>query len=47
MAATGVDLLMDADLLERAKTDFLEKTGGKLYQSPVPRDQKALLPEDN
>jgi aminobenzoyl-glutamate utilization protein B len=47
MAATGVDLLMDAGLRERAKADFLEKTGGKPYDCPVPQDQKVPMPEDN
>ncbi len=45
MAATGVDLLLDADLRQNAKADFLEKTGGKPYVSPVPQDQKVPLPD--
>jgi aminobenzoyl-glutamate utilization protein B len=44
LALTGVDLLTDPDLLERAKVDFREHTGGKPYVSPIPVDQKPPLP---
>jgi len=44
LALTGVDLLTDPDLLERAKADFREHTGGKPYVSPIPVDQKPSLP---
>ena len=44
LALTGVDLLTDPDLLERAKADFREHTGGKPYVSPIPVDQKPPLP---
>jgi aminobenzoyl-glutamate utilization protein B len=45
LALTGVDLLVDPDLIERAKADFLARTGGKPYVSPIPKDQKPPLPE--
>ena len=45
IALTGVDLLTDADLLERAKAAFEESTGGEPYQSPIPEDQAPPLPE--
>ncbi len=44
IALTGVDLLTDRNLLRRAKEVFAEKTGGKPYQPPIPRDQKPPLP---
>jgi aminobenzoyl-glutamate utilization protein B len=45
LALTGVDMLTDPALLERARAFLLEKTGGKLYESPIPVDQKPPLPE--
>ena len=39
MALMGVDLLADAALLAAAKADYLEKTGGEPYRSPIPADQ--------
>ncbi len=45
IALTGLDLLSDADLRTRAKAFFEEQTGGKPYQSPIPRDQAVPLPE--
>ena len=44
LAMTGVDLLIDADLLSRAKAEFQKSTEGKPYQSPMPKDQKPPLP---
>ncbi|MGD8869656.1 MAG: amidohydrolase [Gemmatimonadales bacterium] len=45
MALTGVDMLTDPTLLERAEAFFLEETEGKPYESPIPVDQKPPLPE--
>lgn len=45
MALTGVDMLTDPTLLERAKAFFLEETEGKPYESPIPVDQKPPLPK--
>jgi len=44
LAMTGIDLLTDAELREKAKAFFLKKTGGKPYQSPIPKEQKPPLP---
>lgn len=46
LALTGVDLLVDPDLIARAKADFRTRTGGEPYVSPVPKDQKPPLPEE-
>jgi aminobenzoyl-glutamate utilization protein B len=40
IAATGVDLLTQPDLLKAAKDFFLEATNGKPYETPIPKDQK-------
>lgn len=40
IAATGLDILTNAELVKEAKQSFLEATEGKPYQSPVPADQK-------
>lgn len=36
LATTGLDLILDADLLARAKAEWREKTEGKPYQCPIP-----------
>ena len=46
LAMTAVDFLMDEDLRNRAKAEFDEKMKDQPYISPVPRDQKPILPED-
>jgi aminobenzoyl-glutamate utilization protein B len=45
MALTGVDMLTDPTLLERAKAFFDEETEGKPYESPIPVEQKPPLPK--
>ncbi|HSR69351.1 MAG TPA: amidohydrolase [Acidobacteriota bacterium] len=45
IALTGIDLLLDAELLQRAKEAFQESTKGKPYQSPIPQDQTVPLPQ--
>lgn len=45
IALTGIDLLTDADLLERAQAAFEESTGGQPYKSPIPEGQAPPLPE--
>ena len=45
LALTGVDILTDADLLERARAFFREKKGDAPYRSPIPVDQKPPLPK--
>ncbi len=44
LALSGIDVLINPDLLEEAQAFFLEKTGGKPYVSPVPADQEPVLP---
>ena len=44
LAATGIDILTNADLREEAKKEFLRKTGGRPYQSPLPEGQQVVLP---
>ena len=44
IALTGVDLMTDPELLAAAKADFLERSGGRPYQSPIPADQQPPLP---
>jgi aminobenzoyl-glutamate utilization protein B len=39
IAATGVDLLADGDLMARARQSFRDATEGRPYVSPVPADQ--------
>ncbi|WP_424135040.1 M20 family metallopeptidase [Roseomonas chloroacetimidivorans] len=38
MAGTAVDALRDPALIERAKAEFKERTGGRPYESPLPKD---------
>ncbi len=45
MALSGMDLLTDAGLLAAARADFEEATVNQPYVSPVPADQKPVLPE--
>ncbi len=44
LALTGVDVLTDSDLLERARADFAEKTRNAPYRSPIPPGQEPPLP---
>ncbi len=44
LALTGVDLLINPELLRAAKAYFDEETEGKPYVSPVPADQKPPMP---
>jgi aminobenzoyl-glutamate utilization protein B len=45
LAATGVDLLTDPQLLAGAQDFFKNKADGRPYTSPLPVDQKPPLPE--
>ena len=44
LALTGVDLLLNPELIQEAKAFFQEKTEGKPYVSPVPANQKPPMP---
>jgi aminobenzoyl-glutamate utilization protein B len=45
LALTGIDVLIDSALRNEATAYFQEKTEGKPYVSPVPADQKPILPK--
>ena len=44
IAAAGVDVLFDPDLIQKAQTEFKEKTKDFTYKAAVPQDQKPRLP---
>ena len=44
LALTGADLFTDAGLRQRAHDYFLEKTEGRVYESPLPEGQKPRIP---
>ena len=46
LAATGLELLTDKKLLKAARAYFKEASGGKAYQSPLPKNQQVILPGD-
>ena len=45
ISLTAIDLLTDKKLRDEAKIYFDKKTGGKAYKSPLPKDQKVVLPK--
>ena len=45
LVLSGIDLFTDPKLLSDAKAYFQKKTSGKLYKSPIPKEQKVILPE--
>lgn len=44
LAATAVELAVTPQAIRAAKREFLEKTKGKAYRSPLPPDQRPPLP---
>jgi len=44
IALTAADMVTDPGLLAAAKEDFLERSGGEPYRSPIPADQPPPLP---
>jgi aminobenzoyl-glutamate utilization protein B len=44
LALTGADLFIDAVLRQRAHDYFLEKTEGRVYESPLPEGQRPRIP---
>jgi aminobenzoyl-glutamate utilization protein B len=44
IALTAVDMVTDSKLLAAAKKEFLERSGGEAYRSPIPADQPPPLP---
>ena len=45
LALTGVDVLTDPSLVQRAREFFTEATGGEPYVSPIPVDQAPPVPK--
>jgi aminobenzoyl-glutamate utilization protein B len=45
MAATGVDVILDADLRSRAKADLAARVGSKGYVCPLPDGAKPPVEE--
>ncbi len=46
LALMGAELMLDRDLLRRAKEAHAAETGGRPYESPVPANQAVRLPEN-
>jgi aminobenzoyl-glutamate utilization protein B len=44
IAVMGVDLMTDAELMTKAKSEFAAKTAGQPYHSPIPMDQPVPMP---
>jgi aminobenzoyl-glutamate utilization protein B len=44
IALTGVDLLTQPALVSQAREDFVRRTAGRPYVSPIPADQKPPIP---
>ena len=44
LALTGIDMLTNPDLMQRAWAFFEEETGGEPYRSPIPVDQAPPVP---
>jgi len=45
IALTALDLLTQPALLDQARADFVKRTGGKPYASPIPARQKPPIPK--
>jgi aminobenzoyl-glutamate utilization protein B len=45
IALTGVDLLTRPELVKQARADFVERSGGRSYVSPIPAGQKPQIPK--
>ena len=45
LSLTAIDLLTDKKLRDEAKAYFDKKAEGKVYKSPLPKDQKVILPK--
>jgi aminobenzoyl-glutamate utilization protein B len=45
ISMSTIELLVDEKLLEQAKEEFMMRTEGKEYESPIPQDQEVPLPE--
>jgi aminobenzoyl-glutamate utilization protein B len=47
LALTAIDVLTNEALRKAAMQDFIKRTGGRPYKSPLPQDQKVTLPVSN
>jgi aminobenzoyl-glutamate utilization protein B len=45
IALTGVDLFLKPELVAQARADFVKRTGGRTYASPLPSGQKPPIPK--
>jgi len=45
IALTGIDLLTQPELIRQARADFVKRTGGQPYKSPIPAGQKPPIPK--
>jgi len=45
IALTGIDLLTEPELVRQARADFVKRTAGKPYRSPIPAGQKPVVPK--
>ncbi|MCX6692373.1 MAG: hypothetical protein NTW33_10105, partial [Methanoregula sp.] len=45
LAASGLDILTDQSILEKARKEFAEKTKGFTYKNAIPDGQKPPIPE--
>ena len=44
IAASAIDALEDPEIIRRAREEFVLRTGGKPYVSPIPADVKPRIP---
>ena len=44
MAGSAIDALEDPSILQRAKEEFLRRTGGQAYESPIPPQVNPKVP---
>ena len=44
IAASAIDVLEDPEIIRRAKEEFVRRTGGRPYASPIPADVKPRIP---
>jgi aminobenzoyl-glutamate utilization protein B len=47
LAASGIDILLDRNIIDRAKNEFAEKTKGFTYKNAIPDGQEPPVPAEN
>jgi aminobenzoyl-glutamate utilization protein B len=45
LAASGIDVLTDQSIVDKARKEFTEKTKGFIYKNTIPDGQKPPIPE--